>query len=303
MTAPHHSVLEVRAADATLDDEIGGRLVAFNEAAVGADQHSIAIRVTDSDGGLAAGLTGWSWGDCAGIGSLWVREDHRSHGWGGRLLQAAEDEARRRGCRQITVSSLTFQAPGFYRKHGYVEVGRLDAFPDGNADHHFVKSLVEPADAEPVRLMALVEYAEDAVDAGTGYEDTVLGLLGRHGGTAERRMRTADSRTELHVILFSSRDGYEAFLVDPARLALRAELGDAAPDRPGPRNVGRLDRSPEPVARRVGVGTPVILLRRDDELVDRELAGPVGVQPLERRVDRRVSRAEGPLQRVELGGP
>lgn len=65
--------------------------------------------------------------------------------------------------------------------------------------------------------------------AGQRYEDAVLELLGRHGGSVERRMRGTDSATEVHVIRFSSRAGYESFMVDQDRLGYRDRLGDAAP--------------------------------------------------------------------------
>jgi len=57
----------------------------------------------------------------------------------------------------------------------------------------------------------------------------VLALLAQHDGVLERRMGTADGATEVQVIRFGSRTGYESFLVDPARLALRERLGAAAP--------------------------------------------------------------------------
>ncbi|MFG1884411.1 hypothetical protein [Micromonospora sp. NPDC049102] len=78
-------------------------------------------------------------------------------------------------------------------------------------------------------LVAIVEYAARAEAVGQGYEDAVLALLDRHGGRLERRLRGTDGRSEVHVITFAARSGYESFLVDPERAALRAELGDAAP--------------------------------------------------------------------------
>jgi len=78
-------------------------------------------------------------------------------------------------------------------------------------------------------LVAVVEMADGRAEAGRRYEDGVLAFLPRHGGTLERRMRGTDSATEVHVIRFGSRDGYESFMVDPERLALRDALGDAAP--------------------------------------------------------------------------
>jgi hypothetical protein len=82
---------------------------------------------------------------------------------------------------------------------------------------------------EEVLLVAIVEMAPGNAAAGQEYEDAVLGLLGRHDGSLERRMRAADSGSEIHVIRFGSRAGYESFLVDPDRLARRERLGDAAP--------------------------------------------------------------------------
>lgn len=58
------------------------------------------------------------------------------------MLSRAEDVARERGCRQLLVSSFTFQAPEFYRRHGYVEIGRSPDLPvEGEADVHFLKVL------------------------------------------------------------------------------------------------------------------------------------------------------------------
>jgi len=79
-------------------------------------------------------------------------------------------------------------------------------------------------------LVAIVEMAPEHAAAGQRYEDAVLGLLERHGGSVERRMRGTDSATEVHLIRFRSRAGYESFLIDPERLDHRDRLGDAAPN-------------------------------------------------------------------------
>jgi hypothetical protein len=84
--------------------------------------------------------------------------------------------------------------------------------------------------AAMLTLVAIVEYADRAEAAGQRYEDAVLALLDRHGGRLERRLRGTDGRSEVHVITFAARTGYESFLVDPERAALRAGLGDTAPN-------------------------------------------------------------------------
>jgi hypothetical protein len=78
-------------------------------------------------------------------------------------------------------------------------------------------------------LVAIVEMAPGHAEAGARYEDAVLELLDRHGGSLERRMRGTDSTTEVQLIRFRSRAGYESFMVDPDRLAHRERIGDAAP--------------------------------------------------------------------------
>ena len=105
-------------------------------------QAGLSVRIEDAAGELVGGLTGWTWGTCAGISLVWVRENARTRGTGSRLLAAAERVARERGCHQIVVSSFTFQAPGFYERHGFVETGRTEGLPvEGSADVHLVKRL------------------------------------------------------------------------------------------------------------------------------------------------------------------
>lgn len=136
--------LLVSGADSDLDSRLSDELDAHNVAASGvSDQREFTVKVQGDDGELVAGLSGWTWGTCAGIGMVWVRPDSRKKGWGGLMLQAAEELARDRGCRQVLVSSFTFQAPAFYERHGYVEIGRSEGIPvEGSADVHFVKALV-----------------------------------------------------------------------------------------------------------------------------------------------------------------
>lgn len=134
--------LVVGGADDALDAELSKELGAFNDAATATEQRELTIAVRGERGELVAGISGWTWGTCAGIAMLWVHGDHRGERWGSRLMRAAEDEARRRGCVQMTVSSFTFQAPGFYERQGYVEQWRMDGLPvEGSADVYFRKAL------------------------------------------------------------------------------------------------------------------------------------------------------------------
>jgi GNAT superfamily N-acetyltransferase len=124
---------------AQLEEEI----YQFNFRATGFhDGRSLAAFLRDGEGRLRAGLAGHTWGGCCEIRLLWVREAERRSGLGSALLRAAEREARARGCEQVVLSTHSFQAPGFYRRHGYVEVGRADGYPRGHAQIHLRKLLL-----------------------------------------------------------------------------------------------------------------------------------------------------------------
>ncbi|MEV0594639.1 GNAT family N-acetyltransferase [Nonomuraea cavernae] len=142
MTADSASTLVVGDDDPELSKQLDDALTAFNEAATStAYGDSFSIKVTDGNSELVGGLTAWTWGGLCGISMLWVRGDSREQGWGSKILQAAEAEAIRRGCDRVAVSSFTFQAPGFYQRHGYVETGRMLGIPDGHEDVHMFKRL------------------------------------------------------------------------------------------------------------------------------------------------------------------
>jgi GNAT superfamily N-acetyltransferase len=135
--------LTVDDGDPELAERLDAELSAYNLATSGVHERSqFSVRIDDDDGALVGGLSGWVWGTCAGISLVWVREDRRAHGAGSRLVAAAERVARERGCHRIVVSSFTFQAPGFYERHGFVETGRVEGLPvEGSADVHLNKRL------------------------------------------------------------------------------------------------------------------------------------------------------------------
>jgi hypothetical protein len=53
------------------------------------------------------------------------------------------------------------------------------------------------------------------------YEDGALPLLAEHGGVLERRLRSDDGRTEIHVVTFPSAASLTRYRSDPRRDALR----------------------------------------------------------------------------------
>jgi len=143
VSKPHYRVT-VGDAVPELDQRLSAELDRVNaEATPGiAPARQLTVQILDGSGELAAGMSGWTWGVAAGIGLTWVRETSRGDGLGALLLAEFEAEARSRGCAHVFVTSFTFQAPGFYLRHGYRELFRWQGVPtEESADVHFRKDL------------------------------------------------------------------------------------------------------------------------------------------------------------------
>jgi GNAT superfamily N-acetyltransferase len=101
----------------------------------------LGIFLHDDRGRTVGGVTGatvWGW---LHIRELWVQAMYRGAGWGSRLIEAAECEARLRGCRHAYLDTFDFQALGFYQHHGYQVFGALEDFPNGHVRHFVRKRL------------------------------------------------------------------------------------------------------------------------------------------------------------------
>ena len=107
------------------------------------DEAELAIFVRE-DGKIIAGVSGWTWGDCCELQSLWVEPGHRGRWLGPRLLAAAEAEAAARGCSQTVHFTYDFQARRLYEWAGYELVGRVEDFPSG-ADVLWYRKRLSPA--------------------------------------------------------------------------------------------------------------------------------------------------------------
>ena len=121
---------------------IGQGVGVFNEQQAGDDRSKLLCFVLRSDqveimGGLV-GSTHWEW---FYVDLLWVREDLRRQGYGHHLLTKAEDMARERGAKNAYLDTFSFQAPEFYKQHGYEVFGELEDFPPGHQRFYMRKGL------------------------------------------------------------------------------------------------------------------------------------------------------------------
>ena len=117
-------------------------LLQFNNNCVGNDNHTPLNFVEyDSNGNIIAGILGGTYWGWMYVDILWVHENHRKKGIGTKLLLEAEKEAVRRGCHHVHLDTMSWQAPKFYKKHGYEIIGVLPDIPSGNQKYLLMKAL------------------------------------------------------------------------------------------------------------------------------------------------------------------
>ena len=118
-------------------------LNAFNDHITGlSDRKPLSVVVRDSRSGkVLGGMLGRTSLGLLFIDLLYLPPEHRSKGLGKELLHAFEEEGRRRGCAAAFLYTISFQAPDFYRKNGWVEFGRIDCAPEGTSRIFMQKKL------------------------------------------------------------------------------------------------------------------------------------------------------------------
>lgn len=115
---------------------------AYNQSRVGPDPtRPLWLTCRDPHGRITGGarcLIMWHW---LLIDWLWIAEEHRRTGLGSRLLRRAEQAGMAQGCTGVMLNTFSFQAPEFYRRHGYEVFGRLADLPPGEIRYWMSKQL------------------------------------------------------------------------------------------------------------------------------------------------------------------
>ena len=122
--------------------ELGNLIRAYNRSKREAStSEPLNIFIEDEDGNLMGGLVAETFGYWLEIEYLYVSEALRGQGLGSDILQRGEEEARDRKCKYSFVDTFHFQAPDFYKKHGYEEVFRLKEYPYTGERYYYTKEL------------------------------------------------------------------------------------------------------------------------------------------------------------------
>ncbi len=137
-----YQIVNVEKPDDAMWEVIGGGIHNYNVQHGGPSQGgSICFILYTPEKEIAGGLIGVMHWDWFYIDLLFLKEELRGQGYGHRILMMAEEEARRRGAKNAYLDTFSFQAPAFYKEHGYQVFGELKDFPPGHQRYYFMKQL------------------------------------------------------------------------------------------------------------------------------------------------------------------
>jgi GNAT superfamily N-acetyltransferase len=106
------------------------------------DHRPLAILVSDPETGeVVGGLVGRTSFGLLYVDRFFLPESLRKQGLGSKIIKAAEDEGRRRGCSRALLTTLSFQAPGFYKRQGWEVLAEIDCSPPGHTRFLMTKQL------------------------------------------------------------------------------------------------------------------------------------------------------------------
>ena len=125
-----------------------------NASRVGPDpSRPLWVACRDMNGRIVAGarcVVLWRW---LLLDWLWVEEARRSQGLGSLVLQRAEEAGAAERCTGVLLNTFSFQAPGFYRRHGYAVFGELADMPPGETRYWMSKRIGAAAHRSRPRTM------------------------------------------------------------------------------------------------------------------------------------------------------
>ena len=114
----------------------------YNIAATGTPNYfPVNFVLRGEHGDVLGGALGQVWGGWLQVFYLWVAEAVRGQGHASRLMDAAEDYAKMRGCVGALLDTHSFQARPFYERRGYEVFGALENCPVGHARFFLQKRL------------------------------------------------------------------------------------------------------------------------------------------------------------------
>ena len=105
----------------------------YNMATTGRpDYYPVQYYLRSADDEVLGGVIGLIWGDWLHLSYVWVAEPARGQNYARQMVTAAEEYAKKRGCRGAYLETFSFQARPLYEKLGYSLIGEIADFPPGH---------------------------------------------------------------------------------------------------------------------------------------------------------------------------
>jgi GNAT superfamily N-acetyltransferase len=144
--------VDIALTDTPTDDDktmIEGGLADFDAEQVGIrDRRPLAVMARDPDTGKTlGGIVGRTSLGMLLVDLVYLPTALRGQGIGSRMMGMVEQEAARRGCRSGALITTSFQALGFYVRHGWHELARVPCNPPGTFRVFMSKALATVVDA------------------------------------------------------------------------------------------------------------------------------------------------------------
>jgi len=95
----------------------------------------------DENGNVFGGVRATAYWNYCLLELLWLSSEARGKKLGTRLMDAAENFAKKQGFEYMRTETVSFQAKPFYVKRGYKVFGELPDFPRGHTTYCLVKKL------------------------------------------------------------------------------------------------------------------------------------------------------------------
>ena len=129
----------------------------------GVDQHNVAVTglsdyypvgffVKGSAGEILGGLLGEIWGGWLHVGSLWVSESLRGHGYATELMARAHQYALEKSCTHTHLQTGSYEARPLYERLGYNVYAELKNHPARPHSRYFMVKRLDQSDQGPLHV-------------------------------------------------------------------------------------------------------------------------------------------------------
>ena len=103
-----------------------------------------AFFIRDQNGDIVGGCSGNNIYGCLFVDTLWVTNDLRHQGYGKKLMNEAEELARKSNCRFMAVNTFDWEGLDFYKKLGFHIEFERHGFKKDSIFYFLRKNLKKP---------------------------------------------------------------------------------------------------------------------------------------------------------------